>query len=502
MKRFNLTYKLWTFLLVLLVGTTSCDMDSFLDVNQPEDDPVTTTPNFLLPGVEGMLSISFYQHTLRDSYTTQYRTTLWGTSSFHDKWDYRNPYRIGEWRRHYFDVGGNVNNLILRAEKDENYNYVAVGKTIMAYSTMLATDHFGDMPVYEAFQGVIDPHYDAQEEVYKYIENLLAEADVAYEKAGTAKDLPMGNGEDLIYGGDIRKWEGLNKALRAKMHLHLTAIQPDRYAKVLEAVSEAEQVGFEGALYRYDGSGTWSTSPMGPSKSRPQWDHVTNDLDTSLPTTFFMSKVKSASFEDPRLAKLMTAAANAGQGGVENFNGIIVSEGLGTASANDYPTLYGGHWTLDLSSQPLFLDEELQFIKAEAAFQTGDKSTAFAAYQEGIRLNLARLGVETSEVEDLMDSDLVAESVDALTLADIMEQKYVALYLAPESWTDMRRYNFDPTVFRGMTYPSQVLPEMHGDWFNRLPYDPETEYIYNLPEIERLGAKAEDWITKKMWWQK
>ncbi|MEH0158200.1 SusD/RagB family nutrient-binding outer membrane lipoprotein [Limibacter armeniacum] len=501
----NIRYRLMALLAAVTISATSCDMDKFLDVNETEDFPTETTSDKRLPGIQGMVATSLYQHTLRDSYIVQYRTTLWGTSTFDDRWDYRNTYRIGEWRRHYFDVGGNVFNMIERSTEDGDNNYQGVGKSILAYSTLLATDHFGDMPVYEAFTGNVNPTYDAQEEVYNYIFGLLDEAEQNYANANASVDAPMDASIDLIYEGDMGKWKAFNHALKAKALLHLTAIQPDNYAKVLEELDKAQGM-FTDAVWSYSESegesNAWRINPMGPSKARPQWDHIGNDLNNSVPTTFFMSKMKANSVQDPRLPFLMMPAENSSEEDVEMFSGILVSSSIGVNTREDFPSLYEGHWTKNTSALPILTKEELKFMEAEAAFQTGDVSRAFAAYQAGIRMNMERLGVSPEETTAFLSSELAATSASELKIYHIMEQKYVALYLSPETWTDMRRYNFDTAVYRGITYPEAVIDELGGKWISRLPYDPQTEYIYNLPEIERLGAQAPDWVVKKMWWQK
>ena len=82
---------------------------------------------------------------------------------------------------------------------------------------------------------------------------------------------------------------------------------------------------------------------------------------------------------------------------------------------------------------------------------------------------------------------------DGFNIGHIMRQKYVCLYLQPEQWTDMRRYNYSNDAHWG---------DDPKAWINRINYDPETEEKYNKAELERLGAyKNYQWLRKPMIWQ-
>ena len=81
-----------------------------------------------------------------------------------------------------------------------------------------------------------------------------------------------------------------------------------------------------------------------------------------------------------------------------------------------------------------------------------------------------------------------------------MMQKYIALYLQPETWVDMRRYHYSQTAYPELQYPTNALDIYEGRWIQRMPYDPQTEYIYNPNEIERLGARSDLWVVTPFWW--
>ena len=91
-----------------------------------------------------------------------------------------------------------------------------------------------------------------------------------------------------------------------------------------------------------------------------------------------------------------------------------------------------------------------------------------------------------------------------------MMQKYIAMYMQPEQWTDLRRYHYSnkrngygigdskEIIYPGLRRPYNLYQafwidgltdaEKENTWVQRYNYDPETEEKYNLAELERLGA--------------
>jgi hypothetical protein len=162
-------------------------------------------------------------------------------------------------------------------------------------------------------------------------------------------------------------------------------------------------------------------------------------------------------------------------------------------------------------------------MKAEAALRKGDRATALDAYRKGIRLNFDMLmtptferGVPdankiTAQVRDAyLANPTVVPPADQLTLSHIMLQKYIALFGwgTLETWGDLRRYHYTDTdpanglaVYRGFTPPSgtDLFPDNAGKLVYRVRYRYNSEYVWNIDELRRLGADALDWHTKEVW---
>jgi hypothetical protein len=80
----------------------------------------------------------------------------------------------------------------------------------------------------------------------------------------------------------------------------------------------------------------------------------------------------------------------------------------------------------------------------------------------------------------------VAKTSATITLKDIMVQKYIALFLHPETWTDWRRTG----------YPALTAPANNalGGALPRSVYYPSSEVRYNK------NTPANTTLTRRVWW--
>ena len=150
----------------------------FLDVNTSKDSPTTITVDQALPTACFYASQQIYDHAEYNVYLSQALTTTSkaqssGTYGYSQGWDFLLMNRHPQWRRHFYDLGANINEMIRAAEKIDSKNFILIGRTIMLQSTMLTTDVFGEMPRSNAYTST-SPTYDSQEEIYDW---MFKEAD-------------------------------------------------------------------------------------------------------------------------------------------------------------------------------------------------------------------------------------------------------------------------------------------------------------------------------------
>ena len=118
---------------------------------------------------------------------------------------------------------------------------------------------------------------------------------------------------------------------------------------------------------------------------------------------------------------------------------------------------------------------------------------------------MVRVEIAQPDISTFMASGMVPNTAADLTLSHIMMQKWLAMYLQLEAWVDMRRYQYDSQIYKGLKRPENLAffwdENETGQWIQRMPYDNQTEEIFNKPELDRLGAfQNPDWLKVPLWW--
>lgn len=492
-------------LAVTIICACSCKK---LDLNVNPVAPVTVPSKQRLPAIEANLAYSLYSQARFGAYHSYYFTTRAGNSNaITDTWNYNSITRMGAWRWHYFDVGSNVNGMVTRATEEGSNNYIGVGKIILAMSYLSATDVFGDMPFKEAYTGTFNPVYDTQEEVLAGVEKLLDEGVAELGKV-TDQAVSMDATSDLIYKGNLESWRAFAKAVKVRLKLRTVNFKGGNQ-ELLGMVNDA-LLKFEDALFRYPKGSTsnWTHNTWGPnpptSADAFQFADIKNDLVNTLPTDVLMKALTvvdgATPVYDPRLFKLTTPGDNNKYLGAKMSEGDKASNLPSNTTYKDFANLQNGYWTADDSPYPIIIKEELLFVKAETQFYLNDLQGALTTYQQAIRVNMERLGVAEGQIISYLGSAKVAQNAASLKISDIMMQKYIALYIQGETWSDMRRYGYSKNAYPDLYYPKYALAEWGGKYIQRFPYDPQTEYVYNPKEIDRLGARVRNWAFKPVWW--
>lgn len=550
-------------ILSLLISFMGASCEDWLYNNVNEDAAHEVLPQQVLPVVLFYSAQLQFDHAEYGAYLTQTLTTGGRnqTSSFAYKsgWgDFLTMNRHPQWRRHFYDIGVNAKEIIDEAHEAQAWNLELIGRTLRLMSTQMTTDLFGDMPRSEAYESN-SPHYDTQESIYEWMNQEIEELigmyeDPTYTEAAT--NIPIDQSIDRVFAGDLNKWKHYTYALKARLLLRKLPNWENNAATcqaIITAVNRALE-GWEDVLYRFDGGNGAQNSPWGEAFGSTEqgglgWEGRGNMLNSAVPTKYFMENIlgvfESHSnlkgwAEDPRILAFMSARpgpSGTSDSGTE-MRYLDTNIGMDVSyKVDNYPTLFPevdgkkvSVYTQNTGYVPLFLEEELLLIKAEATYWSGDKPTARSLTMQAAEINFDRFNLSSiygSSYTRYRNNYLGNETgtgnyvttyfpADGFNIGHIMRQKYVCLYLQPEQWTDMRRYNYsceengiqyDNTyVYPGLKRPNNIYEAHWGDdpkaWINRINYDPETEEKYNKAELERLGAyKNYQWLRKPMIWQ-
>ena len=550
-------------ILSLLISFMGASCEDWLYDNVNEDAAHEVLPQQVLPVVLFYSAQLQFDHAEYGAYLTQTLTTGGRnqTSSFAYKsgWgDFLTMNRHPQWRRHFYDIGVNAKEIIDEAHEAQAWNLELIGRTLRLMSTQMTTDLFGDMPRSEAYESN-SPHYDTQESIYEWMNQEIEELigmyeDPTYTEAAT--NIPIDQSIDRVFAGDLNKWKHYTYALKARLLLRKLPNWENNAATcqaIITAVNRALE-GWEDVLYRFDGGNGAQNSPWGEAFGSTEqgglgWEGRGNMLNSAVPTKYFMENILGVFeshnnlrgwAEDPRILAFMSARpgpSGTSDSGTE-MRYLDTNIGMdGSYKVDNYPTLFPevdgkkvSVYTQNTGYVPLFLEEELLLIKAEATYWSGDKPTARSLTMQAAEINFDRFNLSSiygSSYTRYRNNYLGNETgtgnyvttyfpADGFNIGHIMRQKYVCLYLQPEQWTDMRRYNYsceengiqyDNTyVYPGLKRPNNIYEAHWGDdpkaWINRINYDPETEEKYNKAELERLGAyKNYQWLRKPMIWQ-
>ena len=550
-------------ILSLLISFMGASCEDWLYDNVNEDAAHEVLPQQVLPVVLFYSAQLQFDHAEYGAYLTQTLTTGGRnqTSSFAYKsgWgDFLTMNRHPQWRRHFYDIGVNAKEIIAEAHEAQAWNLELIGRTLRLMSTQMTTDLFGDMPRSEAYESN-SPHYDTQESIYEWMNQEIEELigmyeDPTYTEAAT--NIPIDQSIDRVFAGDLNKWKHYTYALKARLLLRKLPNWENNAATcqaIITAVNRALE-GWEDVLYRFDGGNGAQNSPWGEAFGSTEqgglgWEGRGNMLNSAVPTKYFMENILGVFeshnnlkgwAEDPRILAFMSARpgpSGTSDSGTE-MRYLDTNIGMDVSyKVDNYPTLFPevdgkkvSVYTQNTGYVPLFLEEELLLIKAEATYWSGDKPTARSLTMQAAEINFDRFNLSSiygSSYTRYRNNYLGNETgtgnyvttyfpADGFNIGHIMRQKYVCLYLQPEQWTDMRRYNYscedngiqyDNTyVYPGLKRPNNIYEAHWGDdpkaWINRINYDPETEEKYNKAELERLGAyKNYQWLRKPMIWQ-
>ncbi|HKT08272.1 MAG TPA: SusD/RagB family nutrient-binding outer membrane lipoprotein [Gemmatimonadaceae bacterium] len=297
--------------------------------------------------------------------------------------------------------GGLIDERAIQAQESAvgDSIYVGIAKVMEALTMGTAADVWGDIPYREAVSSVLQPHLDPQQQVYADIQAQLDTAVVDLQCTGPTCAGPGPN--DLWYGGDASKWLALAHTLKARYFMHVSTMDGTAYAS---AISEAQQ-----GISSPDGDFV-SYQSTNPNEWNLWYQFIVIQRSGYIGAgANLVNMLVADSAVDPRL-KLYYSTNSVGK-----YAGAPPTGGSG-----DYSNLSAIRLAQDYH-QPIVTYAENELIIAEAAVQTGDQATALAAF------NAERA------------SQGVPPHVGALTLADVMNEKYIADFEEIEVWNDWKR---------------------------------------------------------------
>ena len=424
-------------------------------------------------------------------YVSSYTEQLFGTGNNQMmKAELRNPSETAsaatfnnEWNSTY----SNLHNIYQMIEKCSEGGINASQSDILGEALILnainwgvLTDLHGDVPFSECFKGISAPKVDTQESIYTAIFAMLDQAQTALAAGGN-----NAGEQDLLFGGDTKKWSAFGHAVKARYLLHTYGRNKSVLSEVVKEAQAAIAGGFAGCYLKVFNGVTadnawsayqWSRYYIGTNKT-------VDDLMVER--------------DDPR-----EAIYNMDMSG-EN----IIGEPGNADQATLVQALNEPAWLENGAANLVIMSEsELYFILAEAQAILGQDATA--AFEKAVSSNvkeyfaIAGEEIEDADVEDYIEG--LADLFAADPLKEIRIQKYLAQTRGEviETYNDMRRI-----IYTDGKYPVEMknpnnTSSVGNRWPLRLPYgDSDVVSNPNVTAAFGSGNEAGMYIfTENVWW--
>lgn len=409
----------------------------------------------------------------------------------------------GVWSNVYLYILPNLQVIRAKAKAVNATHFDAVAQILTAINLGIATDCYENIPYSQATLASdnFTPTFDTQETIYNDIFKLLDSAIGELEATDNSGFAPNSN-TDLIYHGDLSKWLKAAYTLKARYLLH-TINKANHITQVTSFVLSDLAKGFTSNADDFQMFFTdkhinpWYSIEVLAKRTGNYHDVICNQLVSYMDGTFYPFTGGTVTM-DPRLPVYAQP-----DDGTNNYKGYVSGgqgiSGDGSRANTDFRE--DGYYTNLASPIVVISYAEAMFIKAEAEFlanggtttSTGINADGYEAYIAGISANMSKLGVNGAAY-------LADPSVDVgaanLKLQNIMKEKYIANFLNPETFTDIRRYNFSTDVFKGLSLPADnPQSEFPGKWLVRAQY-PTTEANRNPDNVSQNQKSP----IVPMWW--
>src|SRR5690606_2723410 len=150
--------------------------------------------------------------------------------------------------------GNDVVNIIDAVERTKDdplkSNLNAICRIMKVYEFARLTDLYGDMPYSQAgkayTQGIIQPEFDKQEDIYN---DFFKELTEAVAQLDPTKDAVRG---DLFYNGNTDAWKKFANSLRLRYAMRLVKVDPEKARTEAQAAFNAGVFTSNGDLCKLD----------------------------------------------------------------------------------------------------------------------------------------------------------------------------------------------------------------------------------------------------------
>lgn len=422
------------------------------------------------------------------------------------------------WRMVYFNHGMNLENLLKDAIANKKYEFAAIGYAIKAFDYQVLTDYHGPIILDGAYEDRLQFEYRDQPDVYKRVQAWCDTA-LYYLSLKSPGDYSAALTKyDYMYNGNMERWRKFVYGIKA-MNYARYINKPDFLTNYADSVIKYSTLSFasesDNAVVKFAGSSAETSNVYGADQALLNSSYYNRAGQPIL--SYLTGGVRGEpdpepkTSVDPRLSRMLKFRT------ADSIYIAAVPDGRSTSNSA-VPAVGSFYMFKNKTDFPIMTYSQMQFIKAEVALKMGNKDLAYQAYLNGVRSHMNFVNkytavgdenasaaynpteITNAEIQAYMESSEVAQSADELTLADIMGQKYIALWGwgGYDIWTDMRKYRYDTEIFRQFI-PLAGSQLVHNDYCYRVRPRYNSEYMWNAEELLKWGGLEADYVVKPVW---
>ncbi|MEZ7496174.1 SusD/RagB family nutrient-binding outer membrane lipoprotein [Leeuwenhoekiella aequorea] len=442
-------------MLIISAGFSSCE-EGLEEVNiNPNDPEVVPTANIFTSATKQFTDFS--RDAFNSGRLTQVWVQYWGQTAYadEDRYLYRetsaqsiyqNTYLVATDLKSIIDLNSNEETRDAAASSGNNNNQIAASRIMLSYMFYELTNFFGDVPYYSYgnddpdFQALsvdtnLSPVFAPQEKIYADILNELRES---ADMINTNEQVFTSG--DNIFNGDATKWKKFANSLILRVANNLRNVDA---ATANAAITTAIQSGVmtsnaDNAVQSYE------TTDLNAS---PMWVAFIGRTDFAVAAPFInLLKGETGNFGlDPRLFEMAAPISASIQ---------EVKDGTYTRS-EDPDDYFGAPYAFrNMTSLPFtaysFMSSnvlkpdfgEVLMEYSEVAFILSEQNGFDQVnYENGVRASMQKWGVEEADINAYI------ATLPAASQANVLNQKYIALYMQPNTaYATYRKTGFPNTL--------------------------------------------------------
>lgn len=462
---------------------SSCTQD-FEEINTNPNSPNSVQPELLLRQVIYDFGEQMsYEGFVAGDLLSQHRTAI--DFNLFDRHALKSPQLGGNpWPIFYTNLRDNEI-LLNKSRALETFKvYEGPALILKAYMAAGLTDLFGDVPYYEAFNGVngtVTPKYDLQEDIYLKNGGILDNLNKGIAAISAYNDIIPLEG-DILFNGNLDGWVKFANSLKIK-HLLRISNKVD-VSSELQTIYNSEnylKTNAENAIFNF--------TNLNPNSFRlaqlrvgdfnnfvlsETMEDVLFDLNDTRIATFFRPFANSTSAEFNGLINGIDASQTSIELSNYSLSGTIFRENTSTLDANFLTA-----W-------------ETYFNLAEAAERGLINADAQMLYETGVALAFEYWN--TTLPANYLSGAAAYNAPGTSPIQQIVTQKWIANIInGYEGWVDYRRTGFPEFKPVSASLNDGLIPV-------RLPYPAEEEALNAENYQQAASATNGNSINSPVWW--